>query len=57
MIGCSSKSIITGAIGGFTLRPLNPDVSRPQWLVAEAEVLAFIEQREKEAAVPLKLAA
>lgn len=46
-IGCSSKSIRTGAIGNFTLIPLNPGRETTPLLVYEAEVVAFIERRER----------
>ena len=48
MLSCSSESIRTGAVGDFKLVQMNPGKTTTPWLVAEAEVLAYIEQREKQ---------
>jgi hypothetical protein len=51
MMACSSESIRTGAIGKFTLFKQSPTKRNSAWLVYEAEVLDFIDRREREATV------
>jgi len=47
LIGCSSESIRSGAIGNFTLFKLNPDKPRSLWLMYEADLLAYLERRDE----------
>lgn len=49
LIGCSSESIRTGAIGKFELFKLNPDSERSPWMMFEAELEAFLDRREQRA--------
>lgn len=46
IIGCSSESIRTGAVGPFTLFKLNPDRVTSPWLTYQAELDAYLERRE-----------
>jgi hypothetical protein len=48
LLACSSESIRTGAIGRFKLFKQDPAKRNSAWLVHEAEVLDFIERRERE---------
>lgn len=47
IIGCSSESIRTGAVGKFRLFKLNPDRVTSPWLMHEAELTAYLERRER----------
>lgn len=52
LYGCSSKTIRRmGDAGELTLIPMKPGRLTTPYLVAEAEVLALIERREKEFSV------
>jgi hypothetical protein len=51
LLSCSSESIRTGAIGRFTLFKQDPAKRNSAWLVYEAEVIDFIDRREREATV------
>lgn len=48
IIGCSSESIRTGAVGGFLLFKLNPEKTTSPLLIFENELEAYLEKREKQ---------
>jgi hypothetical protein len=46
LIGCSSESIRTGAVGDFRLFKLNPDKATSPVMMFEEELHAYLEKRE-----------
>ncbi len=47
LIGCSSESIRTGAVGDFRLFKLNPEKATSPVLMFEEELMAYLQKREK----------
>ena len=48
MIGCSSESIRSGAVGDFRLFKLNPDKTTSPMMMFEDELNNYLEKREKQ---------
>jgi hypothetical protein len=46
LIGCSSESIRTGAVGQFEMFKLNPDKVTSPWMMYEAELHDYLERTE-----------
>ena len=46
LIGCSSESLRTGAIGNFRMFRMDPAKPNSPWMCYERDVLDFIERRE-----------
>jgi hypothetical protein len=50
LIGCSSESIRTGAVGKFRMFKLNPDKTTSPWMMYESELNDYLERTEARAA-------
>lgn len=48
IIGCSSESIRTGAVGAFRTFKLNPEKTTSPLLMFEADLEAFLDKRERQ---------
>jgi hypothetical protein len=46
MIGCSSESIRTGAVGPFKIFKLNPEKATSPFLMYEADLNEYLERKE-----------